>query len=116
MVLGISPPPIPIAGAPDCPNPQWTEAIQDLAFTSATLTVQLPPGTSVLTLSCTFSPATSTDEWPLRALAVSKSIVPPRERPRRLARRGRGLVLPAADADPASAQGNQEITWPEKNN
>ena len=31
------PPATPIAGAPDCPNPQWTEAITDVAFTSATI-------------------------------------------------------------------------------
>jgi hypothetical protein len=52
------PPVTPIAGAPDCPNPQWTENITDVAFTSATITVEQPPGTTVLTVSCTFSPAT----------------------------------------------------------
>jgi hypothetical protein len=45
-----------IAGAPDCPNPNWTETIDDLAFTSAVITVQQPPGTTVLTVSCTSSP------------------------------------------------------------
>jgi hypothetical protein len=54
----------PISGAPDCPNPQWTEAITDLAFTSATITVEQPPGTVVLTVSCTFSPATSNGAVP----------------------------------------------------
>jgi hypothetical protein len=49
----------PIAGAPDCPNTGWTEAITDMAFTSATITVEQPPGTVVLTVSCSFSPATS---------------------------------------------------------
>jgi hypothetical protein len=33
------PPVTPIAGAPDCPNPQWTEDITDVTFTSATITV-----------------------------------------------------------------------------
>ena len=29
----------PIPGAPDCPNPQWTENITDMAFSSATITL-----------------------------------------------------------------------------
>src|SRR5436309_15362380 len=49
----------PIAGAPDCPNPNWTEDITDVAFTSATLTVEQPPGTTVLTATCTFSSPTT---------------------------------------------------------
>ena len=57
-------PPSTIAGAPDCPNAQWTETISDLAFTSATLTVQQPPGTTVLSASCTFSPHTANGAVP----------------------------------------------------
>jgi hypothetical protein len=57
----------PIVGAPDCPNPQWTENITDMAFTSATITVFQDTNANgifeanelVLTVSCTFSPATS---------------------------------------------------------
>jgi hypothetical protein len=49
----------PIPGAPGCPNPNWTESIDDLAFTSATITVEQPAGTVVLTVSCTFSAPTS---------------------------------------------------------
>ena len=48
-----------IAGAPGCPNPQWTERIVDVAFTSATLTVEQPAAVVVLQLSCTFNPATA---------------------------------------------------------
>jgi hypothetical protein len=48
-----------IPGAPDCANPNWTETITDLSFKSATITVEQPPGTVVLTVSCTFSGPTS---------------------------------------------------------
>ena len=48
-----------IAGAPDCANTNWTETITNLAFTSAVITVQQPPGTTVLTVSCAFKPPTS---------------------------------------------------------
>jgi hypothetical protein len=54
-VTTVAPVPI-IAGAPDCPNPNWTEEIVDLAFTSAVLTVEQPVGVTVLTVSCVISP------------------------------------------------------------
>ncbi len=59
----------PIPGAPDCPNPNWSEDITDLAFTSATITVEQPEGTVVLTVSCTFSEPTS--DGPVKKAIVS---------------------------------------------
>jgi hypothetical protein len=56
-------PTTPIPGAPDCPNRQWTEAIQDLAFTSVVLSVQ-QGGAVVFSLSCTFSPPTADGRVP----------------------------------------------------
>ena len=52
-------PTTPIPGAPGCPNPNWRQDITDLSFTSATITVEQPAGTVVLTVSCTFSAPTS---------------------------------------------------------
>jgi hypothetical protein len=61
------PPVTPVAGAPDCPNPNWTENITNMAFTSATITLFqdsnengiFDPGELVLTVNCTFDPPTS---------------------------------------------------------
>jgi hypothetical protein len=60
------PPTSPIPGAPDCPNTGWTESITDMAFTSAVITVEQPPGTTVLTVSCAISPPTSDGSVPAR--------------------------------------------------
>lgn len=53
----------PIAGAPDCPNANWTESIEDLSFTSALIVVQ-QNGQVVLEVSCTFSDPTSNGSVP----------------------------------------------------
>jgi hypothetical protein len=59
------PPTTPVVGAPDCPNPRWTEAITDMAFTSGTITVEQPCGTLVFTVGCTFtSPTANQDPVP----------------------------------------------------
>jgi hypothetical protein len=57
-VMTVSPDPI-IPGAPDCPNPNWTESIDDLAFTWARISVEQPEGNEVFSVFCTFNPPTS---------------------------------------------------------
>jgi hypothetical protein len=47
-------PTTPIAGAPDCPNPNWTEDITDVIFAghSATITVYQPCADTSLPIDC----------------------------------------------------------------
>ena len=45
------------------------EEIEDLAFTSAVITVEQPPGTTVLTVSCSISPPSS--DGPVPAASVT---------------------------------------------
>ena len=71
-VTTVAPSPV-IAGAPDCPNPNWTESIDDLAFTSATITVEQPPGTVVLTVTCTIDPASSDGSVPGGSVSCTSS-------------------------------------------
>ena len=66
-------PTTPIPGAPGCPNPNWTESIDELAFTSATITVEQPAGTVVLTVSCTFSAPTSNGAVSRQSVTCSSS-------------------------------------------
>lgn len=67
------PPVSPIPDAPDCPNSSWTEIITDVAFTSAIITVEQPPGTLVLTVTCTFSSPTSDGSVPAANVSCVQS-------------------------------------------
>jgi len=69
-----SPPTSPIPGAPGCPNPQWTETITDVAFTSAVIEVQQSNET-VLTVTCAFSPPTSNGLVPSGQVSCTSSSV-----------------------------------------
>jgi hypothetical protein len=62
----------PVPGAPGCPNPNWTETITDVSFTSASIQLfqdsnengMFEAGELVLSVSCTFSPPTSNGPVP----------------------------------------------------
>jgi hypothetical protein len=41
----------PVPGAPDCPNPNWTETIDDVDFTGATATITVTQGGQTTTFT-----------------------------------------------------------------
>ena len=63
----------PIPGAPGCPNPNWRQDITDLSFTTATITVEQPAGTLVLTVNCTFAAATTNGAVSGRSVSCTSS-------------------------------------------
>lgn len=65
--------PIIIEGAPDCPNPNWTETIEDLLFKSVEITVEQPEGNLVLTVSCTIDPPSSDGLVPKNTVSCSQN-------------------------------------------
>jgi hypothetical protein len=67
------PPNETIPGAPDCPNPNWTEEIEDLKFTSATITVQQPEGNVVLIVVCAISPESENGVIPGRHVTCTQT-------------------------------------------
>lgn len=72
ITTGTAAPVSPVPGARGCPNPNWTEVITDVSFTSATIQLfqdsnengTFEAGELVLSASCTFSPATSNGAVP----------------------------------------------------
>jgi hypothetical protein len=77
VIYGVAlttPPPsnLTIAGAPDCPNRNWSEIITDLAFTNATFSLtQGTPAIASGQLVCSFNPPTT--DGPLTNAEIDRS-------------------------------------------
>lgn len=63
--------PAPIVeGAPGCPGSNWTQAVTDVSFSSAHITIK-QNGSTVLDVTCTFSPSTANGAVPARNVTCS---------------------------------------------
>jgi hypothetical protein len=62
-----------VSGAPGCPNPNWTQEVTDLAFTSVSITIEQPAGTVVLTVSCTLGGPTYNGAVSKQAVSCTSS-------------------------------------------
>jgi len=63
-------PPSPVPGAPGCPNAQWSQVVEDVAFSRAAIIVE-QGGAAVLALDCSFSPSTADGAVPAQTMTCT---------------------------------------------